>query len=62
MGVLQSNFSTSQWLEGDRYMIKALKPICILRYGPKIYGENESISLYLDNEQIRIFEDGRKRK
>lgn len=62
MGVLQSNFSTSQWLEGYRYMIKALKPICILRYGPKIYGENESISLYLDNEQIRIFEDGRKRK
>ena len=43
-------------------MIKALKPICILRYGPKIYGENESISVYLDNEQIRIFEDGRKRK
>jgi hypothetical protein len=62
MGVKQSNFSTSQWLDGYWYMTKALKPICILRYGPKIYGEDESLSIYLDNKQIIFFEDGRKRK
>lgn len=62
MGIKQSNFSISQWLDGYWYMTKALKPICILRYGPKIYGEDESISIYLDNEQIKFFEDGRKRK
>ena len=62
MGIKQSNFSISQWLDGYWYITKALKPICILRYGPKIYDENESISIYLDNEQIKFFEDGRKRK
>ncbi len=61
MGVKQSNFSISQWLDGYYYMTKALEPICILRYGPKIYGEDEAISIYLDNKQIKIFEDGRKR-
>lgn len=62
MGVLKSNFSTSLWLDGYRFMVDALEPICILRYGPKIYGEDESISLYLDNKQIKIFENGSKRK
>lgn len=61
MGVKLSNFSISQWLDGYYYMTKALEPICILRYGPKIYGEDEAISIYLDNQQIKIFEDGRKR-
>ena len=61
MGVKQSNYSISQWLDGYQYMTKALKPICILRYGPKIYGEDESISIYLDNKQINILRDGCKR-
>lgn len=43
-------------------MINALEPMCILRYGPKIFGEDESISIYLDNKQIKIFENGSKRK
>ena len=60
MGIAKSNFSISQWLDGYWYMISVLEPICILRYGPKVYGENESVSIYLDNRQIRIFEDGRK--
>lgn len=62
MGIKQSYFSVSQWLDGYYYMIRALEPICILRYGPKIYGEDESISIYLVNKQIEIFENGRKRK
>ena len=59
---MQSNFSISQWLDGYQYMINALKPVCILRYSPKIFGENESISIYLDNTQINIFKKGCKRK
>lgn len=60
IGVLKSDFSTSLWLEGYYYMICALEPICILRYGPKIYGERDDISIYLDNKQIKTFEHGSK--
>ncbi len=49
MGVLKYNFCKSIWLDGYRYMLKKLNPICILRYGPKIVGEEESISIYLGN-------------
>ena len=62
MGVLNSNFSTAIWLEGYSYMLTALEPICILRYGPKVCGEDESISIYLDNKQIEILRHGSKRK
>lgn len=61
MGILKSHFSTSLWLDGYHFMLNALDPICILRYGPKIFGENESLSIYLDNKQLNIFENGRKR-
>ena len=62
MGVLKSNFSTSIWLDGYRYMVNVLEPTCILRYGPKICGEREDISIYLDNKQIDILKYGSKRK
>ena len=62
MGVMKSNFSISLWLNGYRYMLDILEPICILRYGPKICGEDESLSIYLDNEQVNILRNGRKRK
>lgn len=62
MGIQKSNFSISLWLDGYRYMLNALKPMRILRYGPKIYGEDESISIYLDNKQINILRNGSKRK
>lgn len=61
MGILKSNFSTSLWLDGYHYMVNALEPTCILRYGPKIYGEDESISIYLENQQINILKNGGKR-
>lgn len=62
MGILKSTFSISLWLEGYRYMLSELMPTCILRYGPKIYGENESISIYLENKQIKALKYGSKRK
>ena len=43
-------------------MLHELKPTCILRYGPKIFGENEDISIYLENKQIKALKNGSKRK
>lgn len=62
MGIRSSNFSLSVWLDGYNYMLNALDPICILRYGPKIPGENESISIYINNTQLNALRNGRKRK
>ena len=62
MGVLRENFSRAIWLDGYNYVLKALDPICILRYGPKIFGEEEARSLYLENKQINILRNGGKRK
>ncbi len=62
MGILSSNFSLSVWLDGYRYMLNVLDPLCIIRYGPKIPGENESISIYTINEQLDKLKNGRKRK
>ena len=42
MGILNSSLSMSLWLDGYRFMVNALEPTCILRYGPKIYGEEKA--------------------
>ena len=62
MGVLKYNYSKALWLDGYHYMVKALDPICILRYGPKIFGEDENRSIYLNNTQLNILRNGSKRK
>lgn len=61
MGILKENFSQSIWLDGYNYMLNALEPICILRYGPKIFGEDKERSIYLENKQLSILRHGRKR-
>lgn len=61
MGVRKDNISIALWLDGYHYMVKALDPICILRYGPKIFGEDEGRSIYLSNTQLNILRNGSKR-
>lgn len=61
MGVLKENFSKAIWLDGYNYMINALEPTYILRYGPKIFGEDESRSIYLENKQLNFLRYGSKR-
>lgn len=61
MGVLKENFSQAVWLDGYNYMLNALEPTCILRYGPKIFGEDESRSIYLENKQLNLLRYGGKR-
>ena len=60
MGILKYNFSIALWLNGYHYMLEKLEPICILRYGPKIDGEDESISVYLENVQLNLLRNGSK--
>lgn len=62
MGVRKYYFSIGLWLKGYRYVVEALNPILILRYGPKIPGEYEGVSMYMENEQLNIMRNGRKRK
>ena len=61
MGVLKENFSQAIWLDGYNYMVNTLEPTCILRYGPKILGEDESRSIYLENKQLNLLRYGSKR-
>lgn len=61
MGILKENFSKSIWLDGYKYMLDVLEPTCILRYGPKIFGEDEDRSIYLENKQLNLLRHGGKR-
>jgi hypothetical protein len=56
------DFSKALWLKGYYYVVEQLEPILILRYGPKIKGEHEELSMYLENEQLNIVRHGCKRK
>lgn len=62
MGILKENFSQAVWIDGYNFMLNALDPICILRYGPKIYGEDEDRSIYLENKQLNLLRHGSKRQ
>lgn len=62
MGVFKFHFSIGLWLKGYRYMIEKLNPMLILRYGPKIQGEYEERSIYLENVQLNIMRNGREWK
>lgn len=61
-GVLKYHFSIGLWLKGYRYVVEKLDPVLILRYGPKIKGEYENRSMYLENVQLNILRNGSKRK
>jgi hypothetical protein len=62
MGVLKYHFSRTLWLKGYYYVVEHLEPSLILRYGPKIKGENEDLSMYLENVQLNIMRNGSTRK
>lgn len=62
MGVPKYHFSKGLWLKGYKYVVEQLQPILILRYGPKLVGEYEEISMYLQNIQLNNLRNGSKRK
>lgn len=58
-GIIGNYFSKYLWLKGYDEMLKRLKPSQIIRYGSKIDGENESISVYFQNERLNLLRNGR---
>lgn len=60
-GIKNNGLSKYLWLQGYKEAIKRLKPICIIRYGSKMPGEIENISVYYENENYKMLNDGRKR-
>jgi hypothetical protein len=47
------------WYLGYEEVLKTLEPSLIVRYGEKMEGENEEISLYFKNPIISRFKNGR---
>ena len=63
MGVLQYNISRYLFSKGYCEAIKRLEPRLIVRYGPKLPCEDESISLYFQNERLnRLRQKPRRRR
>lgn len=49
-GIGRDRRSKTCWMDGYREALSRLRPIHIIRYGAKQYGEDESISTYLKND------------
>ena len=60
-GVRKSGYSKYLWLEGYKEAIRRLEPECIIRYGEKIPGEAEEMSIYFENENYKMLKNGRQR-
>lgn len=60
-GVKGNGVSKYLWIEGYKEAIRQIKPKCIIRYGEKMPGENEDISIYFDNENYKMLKNGSKR-
>ena len=60
-GVRKSGYSKYLWLEGYKEAIRRLEPECIIRYGEKMPGEAEEMSVYFENENYKMLKNGRKR-
>ena len=47
------------WRKGYEEAIKVLEPILIIRYGDKMPGEREEISVYFENINLKNLRNGR---
>ena len=61
MGVKRSECSKYLWLQGYKEAVKRLEPKCIIRYGERMPEEHEEISVYFENENYKLLNNGRKR-
>ena len=58
-GIGRDAFSTSLWMQGYEKVLETLEPLTIIRYGAKQDGEDESISVYFPNDNLRSARYGR---
>lgn len=58
-GIGKDAFSKDMWIKGYEKAIETLEPIQIVRYGAKLGGELESISIYYPNDNFKSANHGR---
>jgi len=57
--ILRCDYSKYLWRKGYDEAIRRLDPLKIIRYGTKMPGEKEEISIYFENEQLNLLRNGR---
>lgn len=60
-GIIGNPAAIYLWRKGYEEVLFKLKPTIIIRYGDKIPGEREGISVYYENLNLRNLRNGRKR-
>ena len=58
-GIKGNNVAKYLWRKGYEEAIKVLEPILIIRYGDKMPGEREDISVYYENINLKNLRNGR---
>ena len=58
-GIAGTDCSKYLWYKGYEEALKRLEPSAIVRYGTKMPGENEAISVYFQNERLNLLKNGR---
>jgi hypothetical protein len=60
-GVVSNPASIYLWRKGYEAAIKELDPLCVIRYGSRMPGEDDSISVYYENTNLKNLRNGGKR-
>lgn len=60
-GIKSNHAAAYLWRKGYEQALKILQPSLIVRYGDKMPGENEDISVYFENINLKNLRNGRKR-
>lgn len=60
-GIKGNHAAMYLWRKGYEEALRVLEPILIIRYGDKMPGEREGISVYFENINLKNLRNGRKR-
>lgn len=60
-GIKGNHAAMYLWRKGYEEALRILEPVLIIRYGDKMPGEREDISVYYDNINLKNLRNGRKR-
>ena len=60
-GIKGSHAAMYLWRKGYEEALRVLEPILIIRYGDRMPGEREDISVYYENINLKNLHNGRKR-
>ena len=57
--ILHSNLSKFLWYKGYNEALHRLQPVRIIRYGSIMKDERQDISIYFENERLKMLKNGR---